>query len=71
MKLRKKDGVKSFKGLFEPKKEHSTVRTLAPLAISKITALAVDSLYFEIPKVHAGKEKIGDILDISRGRILP
>ena len=71
MKLRNRAGVKSVRGLLEPKKEHSTVSTLAPLASSKMTARAVDSLYLEIPNVHDGNEKTGDILEIRRGRTLP
>jgi len=38
-----------------PKKEDSMVNTLVFLMMLKITALAVDCLYFEIPKVQKGK----------------
>ena len=50
----KDEGVNTFKGFTDAQNEHYTVRTSDTLAISQITALAVDSLYLDIPKVQAG-----------------
>jgi hypothetical protein len=53
-----------------PKNEDSIVKTLVFLMMLKMTALAVDCLYLEIPKVQKGKWNSGLSSEKINGSIL-